>query len=389
MKAFFFKHLIVSTLLIFASISLTLMLINKQTVFMINTLEGFFILYGVGAYLWIKSRKIGSVLLIRTATFVYLIASYSYAVLYREVDVLDFLMAYKSFVYLYFLTFLVDKTFVSVESYLKLFNIILVIYFLKYLIMVGIGRTTRPTVYMENNFELMLLYALYLLRYSYTKKNYLPILILLGGVTLISLSRSSLLMFAVLGLFVCWDSFKKTRVFIIPVAALIMGVLVYYIFSQRSGSLEEVDRYKFFLVFLDHTKNWNFWEYMVGADRITPLGYYACKSLSFYKNLFSYSGDGSCYSVILHSFLLRIIIDHGVLGLIFILSSTFIMLRRSGVRLDVSLIFISIVVVNGLSVSSFNNLFFALSMVLLMVSQKVYLEHADEPLNENTKPILE
>jgi hypothetical protein len=371
------------------------MLSRRQTPFMMDTLEVFFMVYAIGALLWTSSNRITSVIAIRGVCLFYILGSYLYAVVYKESDLLDFLMIYKSFVYIFFLTFLAGKRLITTEGFFKLFNVLLAVFFLKYFITVGLGLYDRPTVYFENNFELMILYALYLLRYSFTKQKYLHILALLGAITVMSLSRSSLLMFGVLSLYVCWDSFKKTRVFILPIAGLFLGGVIYYIFSQRSGSLEEVDRYKFFLIFLDHTKNWNFWEYLVGDERITPLGYYACQSLSFYKNLFSYSGDGTCYSVILHSFLLRVIIDHGFLGLFFILGSTLALLRKSGVRLDVSLVFIAVVVVNGLSVSSFNNLFYALSMVILMVTNKYipfqedeYLEEQNDEMETDSKKII-
>jgi hypothetical protein len=235
---------------------------------------------------------------------------------------------------------------------------------------------------MENNFELMFVYALYLIRYTVTKEKYLWWLAFAGVITILSLSRSSLLMYSVLVLFVIYDSFKKTRVFIIPGAMMVLGVAVYMIFSTRSDSLEDVDRYRFMLVWWSQVKDWDLFSWLFGAPRISRLSSDACSYMSYFRMMFSRSGDGTCYSVVLHSFLLRIIYDHGILGLVFVVWAVYQCLVKSGIRKDVILVFITIVIINGLSVSSFNNLFFAISMVFLMTTNVTFLEEEDDELNK-------
>lgn len=379
-KSLFFKNVFVLSLTALGLISLALLLTRHQAEFAVAILEGLLMGYAVAAYLWTRNERITAVVAIRWSSFLYLVFSYLYAVSYRHANVLDFLMIYKSFVYLFFLTFLANKKLMPFLTVNWLGLAMFALFMLKYILLIGLGIEPRPILFMENNFELMFIYTLYLIRYGVNKEKYLHLLLVVGLITLLSLSRASLLMYSVLVLFVIYDSFKKTRVFIIPAAALILAALAYYIFSQRSKSLEDIDRFRFMLVWWSNVKDWSFWQWLVGAERVTPLSEYSCHVMSYFKNLFSFSKNGTCYSVILHSFLFRVLYDHGILGLIYIIYATYALLRKSRLRTDITLVFIAIVLINGLSVSSFNNLFFAISMVFLMCTN---LDFPDEEGEED------
>lgn len=342
------------------------------------------IIYCGGAYLWAKSKRIPQIIIIRWTIALYFVLSLIYAVILNGANILDFLMIYKCFIYIYLLSFLTNKRLMEGRHILIFYNVLLAVFFVKYLLIVALGIGTRPVVYEENNFELMLLYALYLVRFSITKEKYMSYLILIGAITLISLSRSSLIMYSVLVIYIFYISFKKTWVFILPFAVMAMGAVIIYIFSQRSSSLEDIDRYRFMLVFWGEVKDWSILQWLVGAERITPLSYVACDAMSFWQSLFSFSGDGTCYSVILHSFLLRVILDHGLLGLIFMIYSAYQLLAKSNVDKWHIRVFVAIVILNGLSVSSFNNLFFALSMVFLMTTNRYKSPLRYEDLKLNT-----
>jgi len=380
LKAFYFQNIFIVVLVTLALVSSLLLMTKHQAAWTENVLEATFMSYALVCYWWAKRDvRFSGILLIRWLSFLYVVGSYIYAIHYNNANVFDFLKIYKCYIYLFFLTFLTDKRLMTFAGANRLITILFSLFFLKYILMIATGRSFRPIVYMENNFELMFLYALYLIRYTVTKKNYLFLLGLVGLITVLSLSRSSLLMYSVLVFFVIYDSFKKTRVFIIPGAAIVLGVVVYYIFTQRSSSLEQVDRYRFMLVWWSNVNNWNFWQWMVGADRITPLSPQSCSYMNYFKMMFSYKEDGTCYSVVLHSFIFRVLFDHGILGFASLMYSVYLLLVRSKVRKDVTLVFLTIVLLNGLSVSSFNNLFFAISMVFLMTTNTEYqLEEAKE-----------
>jgi hypothetical protein len=386
MKAVFFQRFPQFMLFVLGWISILLMFNKAQAESLLaTTLEAVFFLYAASALIWSKSKVPAGSIIIFLCCLIYTLASYFYAVVYRKADLLDFLMIYKSFIYITFLTFLTNKTLISAKILLKIFDAVLIIFFVKYILMIGLGISDRPIVYIENNFELMILYALYLLRYKMTKEKFMIYLGIVGMITILSLSRSCLLMFSVLALFVVWDSFKKSRAIVLPVAFCLLGYIVYYIFAMRSGSLEDIDRFRFFMVFLDEVKEWNFSDFLFGNERVTALSHFSCKTLSYYQRMFSYSGDGSCYSVVLHAFLLRVILDHGFIGFLFIFYSSYYLLIKSGVKKNISLVFLAIVLVNGLSVSSFNNLFYALSMLILMsVNKSIDNRAATMPV----KPII-
>jgi hypothetical protein len=372
-KAFYFQNYFILTLALLALVSSALLMTKHQAAWTEFVLEGTFMSYAFLAYWWTKrSEAITGILVIRWLSFLYVVLSYIYAVDFHNANVFDFLKIYKAFVYLFFLTFLTNKKLMTFTGANRLIVILFSLFLLKYILMIGTGRSFRPIVYMENNFELMFLYALYLIRYSVTKEKYLLLLGLVGLITILSLSRSSLLMYSVLVLFVIYDSFKRTRVFIIPGAAIILGSVAFYIFSQRSSSLEQVDRYRFMLVWWSNVNNWNFFQWLVGAERITALSPDSCSYMNYFKMMFSYKQDGTCYSVVLHSFIFRVLFDHGILGFAALMYSVYLLLIKSRVRKDITLVFIAIVLINGVSVSSFNNLFFAISMVFLMTTNTEY-----------------
>ncbi|WP_442589224.1 hypothetical protein ACSBL2_24715 [Pedobacter sp. AW31-3R] len=383
-KSFFFKNFFVLCLVILGLTSLCLLLDHHQSEFTVSVLEVTFMFYAVASYLWTRGTDSPLMITIRWSSFFYVVISYVYAVVYKERNVLDFIMIYKCFFYLFFLTFLSGKTLIAFKTTNWMFIILLGLFILKYVALIVIMKEDRPTLYMENNFELMLIYALFLVRYSATKGKYLHFLGLVGLITILSLSRASLLMYSVIVLFVIYDSFKKTRVFFIPGAIMVLGAVVYYIFTQRDANLEEVDRYKFMLVWWSNIHDWNILQWLVGAERITPLSAYSCRVMGYFVNLFSYAHDGSCYSVVLHSFLFRIIYDHGLLGLVFVVGSTWALMAKNKVAPKIILVFITIVLINGLSVSSFNNLFFAISMVFLMTTNMEFPkeEEAQEQIEE-------
>jgi hypothetical protein len=361
-------------------ISIALLMNKGQAKFAEYALEAVFLSYSSLALWWAKRNEfVFSIAFIRWGCLIYLGLSYIYAVDMKGADLQDFLLIYKSFVYLFFLSLLAGKKLMTYEGTNKLLFILLGLFFVKYVAMIAVKGEDRPILYMENNFELMLLYALFLVRYTVTKKNALLVLGFVGLITILSLSRSSLLMYSVLVLFVFYNSYEKIRVFIIPAAILLLGGMILFIFSQRDSSIEDIDRFKFMMVWWSQVKDWNLFEWLFGAPRITNLSAPACRFFYLWHDtLFSRSGNGTCYSVVFHSFLLRAIFDHGILGLVFIIFAAYKILVVSGVRKGVAVVFVSIVIINGLSVSSFNNLFYAVSTVFLMATNTEFSDNETE-----------
>ncbi len=111
-------------------------------------------------------------------------------------------------------------------------------------------------------------------------------------------------------------------------------------------------------------------EIFFGSAPLTPLSHETCKSLYFYNTLYSYAGDGSCYSVIFHSYFLRVIFDHGLIGLAFLSISLFWFMSSKGFAFRDYLCVLGVIYVSALSVSSFNSVFTILSVILIMITRR-------------------
>ena len=120
------------------------------------------------------------------------------------------------------------------------------------------------------------------------------------------------------------------------------------------------------MVFVDEVRYWPAWKFLFGSMPLTPLSSASCSSLAYYHDLFSFSGDGRCYSVILHSYFLRVIFDHGIIGLAFLLLFMMISLRKSGYAKNEVFVFLGIICSSALSVSAMNSVFVSLAIALAL-----------------------
>ncbi|MNB80658.1 hypothetical protein D3C75_274250 [compost metagenome] len=303
------------------------------------------------------------------AAFIYILASFLLMRLFRPADILDFAQAYKSFFYIIPLSLLAGKNKFNKDQINFVFFVLLFMFFAKY----GYSRSLqlddslskRPGIYTENNFELILLILIYYLASPSLNKYRTISFLLLAFVVFISGSRSALL--ALLVVYGAVFIRKINYRIVISAGALIcLAGLFLYIFSERlaGGSIEDIDRYRFLMIFLDETRNWNILNYLLGSAPLTPLSINSCAMLSYYESLFSHASDGSCYSVILHSYLLRIIFDQGVLGLAFIITFIWYGLGAAEYSTRQKLCIIGVFMVSGLSVSSLNSVYSAISLAI-------------------------
>lgn len=324
-------------------------------------------------------------LLLAFLTMAYILVSFIYAVLFDGANLLDFLMIYKAFIYLFVLLLISKKKIIEFDHLTRFYSVLIFLFLFKYLFLQILSLSDRPTLFVENNFELMFLYALYILIYDRQGIFKLKDISLLGLITILSLSRSSIVIFiALMGyLYVRTMPLKKLIILMPLIIVLGVGVIVLVFAGRSESSIEEIDRYKFFLVFLDNVKDWEVIDFFVGADRISPLSVQSCETLSFYKNLFSFEKDGTCYSVILHSYILRAIYDHGLFGLLFIALIWYLILKDSGIKVDLSILFVFLMLLNGISVSSFNNIFAVLGMAIMLTTKDI----ENKGLNEIEKHV--
>lgn len=308
----------------------------------------------------------------------YLASGWLLAVAMRGVNALDFGQAYK---FVWYLTLLAPFAWANGSmrpvDFGRLLNLALFTFLAVYLVkrMLGIER---PILMTENNFEIIFLALLYYSAHVAGYRVSMPQTIALLAVVVLSGSRSAAIAVA-LAVVMTFDF--RTRNSAKLLGGLIAGAigitLAFLVFESRSaGGVESIDRFRFFLLFLESIKSWTFWDYVLGADRLSPLPPYVCSQLSYYQSLFSYDGTGRCYSVIFHGFNLRVFFDHGIL--IMLLIGIYLLTIMHAATLTQRICVIGILLVTGLSVSALNNVYTAFGLALFCLAASSQTQERDE-----------
>ncbi|MDX3930648.1 MAG: hypothetical protein QHC77_01735 [Stenotrophomonas sp.] len=290
------------------------------------------------------------------------------AVWLRGVHPLDFAQAYKFVWYMVLLVpFASTRVQMQPAEFNRLLNLSLFMFFSVYLLKRILGDD-RPVLMTENNFEIIFLALLYFSTYVSGRRPTTVQTLFLLGIVVLSGSRSAAVA-VVLAVLFSFD-FKSRN------AAKVLGglfagaigiALAFVIFESRSeGGIETIDRFRFFLMFLESVKDWSAADYLLGADRLTPLPNYVCSQLAYYSVLFSYDNADTCYSVILHSFNLRILYDHGLI--ISALAILYLLRLTKAASTPQRFCVIGIVIASGLSVSALNNVYTAFGIGLFCVA---------------------
>ncbi len=302
----------------------------------------------------------------------YVTISLSLMVFYKPSNYLDFAQAYKAFIYIIPLCFFYRRDLFDRRQALFVLKLLMVAFLLKYSYSIALNVTprmgTRPGLFVENNFELIfLLLYFFILREDFGKR-LTAWFAVLSVIVLISGSRSSALALIVVFCGIYLRNLSLKTVFYL-LGLAILGASAAALFLSRgyaAGGIESIDRFRFMMIFLYEIRNWSVFDYLFGSFPITALSNESCKALSFYEGLFSYSEDGSCYSVVLHSYFFRVIFDHGVFGLALLFYFLAFTLKRSGyARIDVAVI-IGVLAASALSVSAMNSIFATLALALAL-----------------------
>ncbi|TVZ08244.1 hypothetical protein JM80_0728 [Cellulophaga sp. RHA_52] len=310
-----------------------------------------------------------SVILLLLSSTVYLVTSLVYSVAYNQANILDFLLIYKFFVYAILLSLLVNKKNLNQVDFVSFYNFLLWVFLIKYITSIVFFGNNRPIVFYENNYELMLLSLLFYLKNIVVQEGVsVKDQVFLSTIFILSGSKSGILILLFMLSIINYKYLAKKAHIIVPFV-FVLTITAIFIFKQRMGGtfdIEKIDRFKFLMVFLSEVEDWSILDFLIGADRITSLSSFACGKLGYYQSLFSYSGDGSCYSVIFHSFILRVIYDHGIFGLLFMCYFVYKILKVSGFTKKQCYTVLGIALLNGLSVSSFNSIYFVLGVVFYL-----------------------
>lgn len=312
-----------------------------------------------------RARASRGMLFLAMGLIIYVAVGLVLAVVVRQVHALDFFQAYKTFWYLLLLVPIAGSRFLSSNDVVLLNKILLTVFLVIYSIKKFILLVDRPIVLAENNFELLLVCIVFYLASLYRDRLDLREFAVLGFIVFISGSRSSALAFAIVVAFLLARS-KLRRRDLLAIGGLVLAVVMAYVLFQlrsRGGGIEGIDRVRFFYVFWEVAQRWDLQTWLLGEPRVSPLPHWACSQLSYYRDLFSYKGDGSCYAVILHSYNMRVIYEHGVVGLILVIAAMWFLLAR--LPFKVKLCMVALLLANGLSVSAINNVYFAIGLALV------------------------
>ena len=243
-------------------------------------------------------------------------------------------------------------------------------FFLKYcfsfIIPDTLRMSARPGIFTENNFELIFLCGIYFIlfrNFNHNQRFLFGILVFL--ILIIGASRSALVayMLAFFAYVIIWNP----RYFLVTAPLLPLAIaLTYFVFDSRGAlDLRYSDRFNFFNHFMFEMENASLTNWLFGRFGLQAIEPSICNSLSYYKALFSRSGDGTCYSVILHSLFMRVIIDHGLIILLSYVGAILYGFRVRKWQTAPAFALIILISVSGLSVSSFNS---TMSGLLLLIA---------------------
>lgn len=303
--------------------------------------------------------------------FSYVLVTAIWAAFFSNAHYLDYIQGYKAFFYVVALSFVVRKRAFSISSIRSFYYFLFWMFSVKYAYSMFLDLDPRmgerPGIFTENNFELVLLVLLfYLVFWQLKYKSFFLVALLV--LVFASGSRSAFVCAFVVFMFLIKERGGKYYMLLAVFLPFIVSAGAYLFVTRMGDGLQSIDRYRFLLVFLSEVKDWEWWDFLLGTAPLTPLSERACSSLSYYDELFSFSGDGTCYSVILHSYILRVVYDHGILGGVFLSLFYYCSLRRVGFSRLRAFCVICVFLVSSLSVSSFNSVYSAIAMFVYFSS---------------------
>lgn len=300
----------------------------------------------------------------------YTFISYLYIVWINNIDVRDYIISYKTFFYFIIFFFMYKKKYLKIEWVIKFAKILIYLFFFVYLIQKLIYKINRPELFYENNFEIIFLIALYLILHNFYGKRSYYFLGITNIIVILSGSRSGLLEILIVDFIIFFFSSKLSlkKFFFLFLIFSLISLIAIFIFLDRGMNFEEIDRVIMAKAFINDISDWNIFNFFLGNERISFVSSESTNILSYYKSLFSFTNPNKAFSVIYHSFILRLIYDHGLLGLLVVIYALLKILKGTFLKRYEIFAFVFVILINGLSVSSFNNVFFALSMVLFLVS---------------------
>jgi hypothetical protein len=279
----------------------------------------------------------------------------------------DLLLIFKPFAYVCMLSVFYGKNIFSKKYLDQLYIFVVIAFLFKYLMSIFVFDISRPGVFTENNFELMLVAFLFLATYDVDREFESKSYLLLVLVTCFSFSRSAVLFVFLMFFFIKFKGFLRNKL-VSHLCLLFLVSIVLVVFLSRLGDsgIESVDRYVFLIHFIREMSNGGIVVWLFGNPPMTNVSFETASALEYYYLVFSDHDNLIAFSPIFNSFILRMIFDHGIVGLSLIICFCYIIVKRSTFSRRISLSVCAILLINGLSVSSFQSVYFLLGIFVLM-----------------------
>lgn len=297
---------------------------------------------------------------------IYVLVHSALALVFSVAPFDEVVRAHKWLLFLVALQFFIGKQTQRPNQILTLTKTLIIAMVLKYAAVIALfGASSRPALFTENNFELALVIGLTTVSIKKFENKYFFWVVLLASAVLMSGSRSAAIGFVALIVYIAVTTESRNVVlkYFWTISCLIAFLLPVLVFQSRSTSLETLDRLNFFNLFQLEISHWQFLDWILGAPSLTQLSSYTCQSLSYYESLFSSANDGTCYSVIWHSFVLRLVFDFGIFGILLAVIGFYLTLRKAGVSWVLAVTLLALSLINGFSVSGLNNIYVVLPFV--------------------------
>jgi hypothetical protein len=295
----------------------------------------------------------------------------------------DFVQAYKWLLYSLAFCVAVGRNWGPTAGLFRTFRVLLGLALIKALLTVAIfGGAVRSGLLTENNFEIALFVGMVMALYGHmTGRERLITVVSVGLLTLLSGSRSGIIALVILAVYVVVQAHRMNLFgrYVLTLLIVAVGWFAAALFVDRVETGGVIDRLVFLDVFLQETSDWTPIQWVFGSVPLTPLSTAGCGQLSYYQYLFSSAGDGSCYSVILHAFTMRVIFDAGLLGFALALGAVVYGLKRSQVASSTVLALIAVALSNGLSVSGLNNAYVALPILVAILASRPHKSRVIPP----------
>ncbi|UJF17132.1 hypothetical protein L0B53_04235 [Vibrio sp. SS-MA-C1-2] len=253
---------------------------------------------------------------------------------------------YTASLYIIYLAFKdVDFRSLDISEYQGFYKFLIVLFVVVYLFKIVVLGDIRPRLFSENNFEVpsLLIFASIFAWLVKDKINKLVYII-----SFVSLSKSGALE-AAYTFFMKSD--KRNKVLVILMAVGMVAALGLVFFIRDTGNPS--DRAQFMDHFIYSLNIASVQQVLFGHGLASDLPFKTCLSMSYFANNISAS-PAYCNSVVLHSFLMRLIYDFGFVGAGLILSSwLYWMVRIFNFKIGFNIY--AIIFISSLSVSGFSN----------------------------------